>query len=487
MKSTLKKETGLKREFEVTIPAKDIGKQRENVVVDYSKKANIAGFRKGKVPAAVIEKRYGDSITSDVLDQLIRDSVTKIMQDNKLTPAAQPQIKPEPFESGKDFKFTMEFEVFPEVPEYDFSKLKVTKLVAEVTKKDIQEGLERIAGANKRPSKVEGRTKAKKGDIVKFDFLGKKGGVPFDGGKAEGFMLELGSGQFIPGFEDQLIGHELGKEKTFPITFPKDYHSKDLAGQKTEFTVTIHEIHEPTTPEINDEFAKGFGLESLAKLEEAIEKQIKADVEAVSFMKAKKELFDEIDTKHKFAVPESMIKLDYDSVIQQMKQEDPSAKEKDLESEAKKLAERRVRLGIILSDLGKKNNIQITNDEIRQSLWQKASSYPGQEQRVIEFYQKNPGAIEQIRGEILEDKVVKFLFDKVKLTEKKTTKEEVLKDDPEETGIHSTAAHGKKGHVHGPDCNHDHDHHDHDHVHGPDCDHDHDHKPQNQKTTKKKK
>ncbi len=485
MQSTLKKEQGLKKEFEVVIPAKDIGKRTEEQLATYGKKAKIAGFRPGKAPVSVIKKRYGDSVHADVLDALIRESSDKIFKDNNLTPAAQPKITPSPFEEGKDFKFTMEFEIFPEVPDYDFTKLKVIKHTSDVTKQDVQEGLERIAGANKKPAPVTGRTKAQKGDIIKFDFLGKKGGVPFEGGKSEGFMLELGSGQFIPGFEDKMIGMEIGKEKTFPIKFPKEYHSKDLAGQDTEFTVKLHEIHESKLPELNDEFAKSFGLESLAKLEETVEKQIKTDIESVSFMKMKKELFDEIDTKHKFSVPESMIQLDYNSVIEQMKQETPQTPEKELEAEAKKLAERRVRLGIILSDLGKKNNILVTNDEIRQSVWQKASGYPGQEQRVIEFYQKNTGAIEQVRGEILEDKVVKFLFEKIKVTEKKISKEELFKEDPEEAGIHHVSHNNNSGHnhehVHDENC--DHDHHAPAHVHGPDCDHDH----EPTKSTKKKK
>ncbi len=393
----LKKDQGLKKEYEVIVSAAKFAARKKVELENYAKTAKIQGFRPGKVPVSYIEKRHGNSVNAQVIDNLIKESAEDLFKKENLRPCLEPNIKPEKYEEGKDFKYTMEFEIFPEVPEYDYSKLKITKPVSDVAKKDIEEGLERISGANMAHEPVTGRTKAQKGDTAKFDFLGKKGGVPFEGGKAEGFMLELGSGQFIPGFEEQMIGLEIGKEKTFPIKFPKEYHSKDLAGADVEFTIKIHELHEKKKPKLDDEFAKNFGMESYAKLEEAVEKQIRSDFDAVSFTKAKKALFDEIDSKVKFNVPEGMIKLDHDSIIRQMKAESPDSKDADLEKEANKLAERRVRLGIILSDLGKKNSINVTNDEIRQSLWQKAQMYPGQEQRVIEYYQKNPNAIEQIR------------------------------------------------------------------------------------------
>lgn len=477
MQTKLKKDQGLKKEFEVIISAKDISARTDKELNNYSKKVKIAGFRAGKVPLEIVKKRYGSEVEGEVINKLIRESSEQLFKDNKLNPCLEPEFKLEKFEEGKDFKFTMEFEVFPEVPEFDFSKLKITKPVAEVEKKDLTDALEKVTAGNKSYKSIEGRDKTQKGDIVQFDFTGRKDGVEFPGGKSEGFMLELGSGQFIPGFEDQMIGMKKGEEKTFPITFPKEYHSADLAGQKTEFTVKLHDIKEATKTELNDELAKNFGFEKASELEEAISKQIKSDFDSISFTKAKKALFDEIDSKHKFEVPEGMIKLDYNQILGQMKQEAPKGDVKELEKEAKKLAERRVRLGIILSELGKKNEIAATHDEIRQSIWLKAQSYPGQEQRVIEFYQKNQGAIEQVRGEILEDKVVQFLLGTVKITEQKVSREELMKDDEEENG----------GHVHGPDCNHghDHDHGDHGHVHGPDCNHD-EPKAKKKTTTKKK-
>ena len=390
MHATLKKEQGLKREFEVVIPSKDIEARTEKELANYSKKIKVAGFRAGKVPVKLVKERYGNSVNIEVLDKLIKESVEKIVQDNKLQSATQPDVKPEKFEEGRDFKYTVMFEVFPEIKDFDFSKIKIKKPIAEVAAKDKDDAFKRIAEANKKNEAVSGRSDATKGDIVSFDFTGRKNGVEFPGGKSEGFMLELGSGQFIPGFEDKMIGMEKGSEQTFPITFPKDYHAPDLAGAPVEFTVKIHEIYESKVPEINDEFAKNLGFESMLKLEEAILSQIKADLDAVSFTKAKKALFDALDEQHKFDVPEKMVKSDYDLITKQMKQEAPDMDASELDAQAKKLAERRVRLGLLLSDVAKKNNIQVTNDEVRQLLFKKAQSYPGQEKTIIDFYQKKP-------------------------------------------------------------------------------------------------
>ncbi len=474
MKATLKKQEGLKREFEVVIPAAAFSTRKEQELNKLSKQVKVPGFRPGKVPLNVVQQKYGESLNNDVLNNLLKESMEQTFKDNDLRPCLEPRIQPEKFEEGQDFKYTLAFEIFPDVPEFDYSKLKVTKPVAEVDAKDVDESLGRIADANKSFEPNSAKTVAAQGDIVSIDFTGSKDGVEFPGGKGSGFTLELGSGQFIPGFEDEVVGMKKGDTKTFPITFPASYHAPDLAGQKTEFEVKLNDIFEAKRPEINDEFAKKLGLESAAKLKEEIGNQLKKDLESFSFTKAKKSLFDALDEKHTFAVPEGMIELDYNSVLQQMKHETPDADEKELEKKAKTLAERRVRLGIILSELGRVNNLQVTNDEIRQAVWAKATSFPGQEQRVIEFYQKNAGALEQIRGEILEDKAVNFLLGKVSLTEKKVSREELLKDEEDEG----------EGHVHGPDCNHAHG--EEGHVHGPDCNHGEEGKKK-KTTTKKKK
>lgn len=435
MKATLKKTDGLRKEFEVVIPAAEIKKLTEAELKKQGSKAKIAGFRPGKAPIEVLKKHYGDSVNNNVLNNVIRESVTKALDENKIRPAQEPDVKDlSKFEEGKDFTYNFSVEAFPEVPKLDLKKIKVQKPVVEISEGDVQEALKRIADGHKHYHPIKEKRATKKGDVVNFDFEGSKDGVLFPGGAAKGHQMELGSGQFIPGFEDQMIGMNKGDEKTFDITFPKEYHSKDLAGQKTQFKVNLNEILEVETHDkFDDEFAKHLGLESYAKLEEEIKKQLKSDFDLASYTKAKKSLFDKLDKEHVYDVPAGMIDLDYKSVLFQMKQETPDRDAKEMEAEAKKLAERRVRLGITLSDIASKNKIEVTNDEIRQSVFQKAMQFPGSEQKVIEFYQKNPNALEQVRGELLEDKAVKYILDNANIEELKVTREELFKEDEEET------------------------------------------------------
>ncbi len=434
MKVTLKKEDGLKKEFEVTIPAAEMKKRADAELQRYGSKAKIAGFRPGKAPIDVLKKHYGDAVNNNILNEVIKESVTKTLDENKIRPSLEPDVKDfGKFEEGKDFTYNFSVEAFPEVPDFDFTKIKIKKPVVEVTKAEIDEAIKRIADGHKHYNPIKENRKTKKGDVVNFDFEGFKDGVAFPGGSAKGSQLELGSGQFIPGFEDNMEGMDKGEEKTFDITFPKDYHAKDLAGAKTQFKVKINDILEVETHDkFDDEFAKHLGLESLAQLEEEIKKQLSKDFEMASYNKAKKALFDKLDSDHVFQVPAGMVDLDYKSVLFQMKQETPERDVKELEQEAQKLAERRVRLGITLSEIARKSNIQVTNDEVRQSVFQKAMSFPGSEQKVIEFYQKNQNALEQVRGEILEDKAVQHLLTKVSVEEQKVSKEELFKEEEAE-------------------------------------------------------
>ena len=446
MKATLKKEDGLKKEFEVTIPAAEMKKRADAELQRYGSRAKIAGFRPGKAPVEVLKKHYGESVNNNILNEVIKESVTKTLDENKIRPSLEPNVKDfGKFEEGKDFTYNFSVEAFPEVPEFDFSKIKIQKPVVEITKEEINEAIKRIADGHKHYNPIKEVRKTKKGDVVNFDFEGFKDGVAFPGGSAKGTQLELGSGQFIPGFEDNMVGMDKGEEKTFDITFPADYHAPDLKGQKTQFKVKINDILEVETHDkFDDEFAKHLGLESLAQLEEEIKKQLTADFEGASYTKTKKALFDKLDGEHTYAVPAGMIDLDYKSVLFQMKQETPERDLKEMESEAYKLAERRVRLGITLSEISRKNNIQVTNDEVRQSIFQKAMAFPGSEQKVIEFYQKNQNALEQVRGEILEDKAVKFILSKASIEEQKVTKEELFKEDEAETAASGEETKAKK-------------------------------------------
>lgn len=430
MKATLKKDEGLKKEFEVVVPAEEFSKRKEAELTKLSKEVKVEGFRPGKVPMNVMQQKYGDRVIGDVIDNIVKESISRAINENDLRPVLEPSIKAEEqFEEGKDFKYSFSVEIFPEVPELDAKKISLTKQVAEAGDDEVKEALESIAAQVPNLEPISGNRAAKKGDTVDIDFLGKKDGVAFDGGKGENHRLELGSGSFIPGFEDQVIGMKKSETKVITVTFPEEYHSPDLAGAEATFDVTINDILEAGEAKIDDKFAETIGYESLDKLKEAITKQLERDFESVSFTKTKKELFDKMDADIKFEVPQGMVDLDKASITQQIKQEKPDAKEADVEKEAIELAERRVRLGILLSELGKKNNIQVSEDEIRQSIMAKASSFPGQQQQVIEFYSKNPQALEQVRGEILEDKVVEFIISQADVKEVKVSKDELMKED----------------------------------------------------------
>lgn len=470
MKATLKSQNGLSHQYDIEIPAATLAKRQEVELKKIGQKVKIQGFRPGKVPMNVLKKRYGANATAEVLDSILQESFAYVVAENKIRPAGEPKIDSlEKLEEGKDLRYSITIEVLPEVPEFDFAKIALEKLVASSSDAEVQQTLDEIAKHNKNFAAISKARAAKAGDQVVFNFEGRKDGVPFDGGKAEGFKLVLGSGQFIPGFEEEMIGMKADEEKTFPITFPKEYHSKDLAGAKTEFTVKITEIQEEAESKIDDEFAQKLGLKDLADLKNNVRETMDRELEQVSAMNLRRKLFDLMDEKIKFEVPESMIARDFAQVLKQMKAETPEVADKELEIEARELAERRVRLGLLLSDIARVNKIAPTADEVRQAILSKAQQMPQQAKQIFDFYQKNPQAQEVLQGEILEDKVVDYILSKAKIAEKKVSKEALLSVDAEE------------GHVHDENCGHNHDN---GHTHDENCDHNHE-KPAKKAATKK--
>jgi len=432
MQVTELKNEGLKREFEITLLADDINKQVEDKVKSVAKTIKMPGFRSGKVPVSLVKKKHGQQILGEVLEHAVAHSSEKVLEERDIYPAMQPKIEVSEFDEGKDLKYNLSVEIYPEVPEVDLGKIKVKKSVVDVTDKETEEGLERLRGAQKDFNPIKGNRKSKKGDVVLIDFEGKVDGVAFEGGAGKDFKLELGSGQFIPGFEDQLIGAKKGDNVTVKVKFPENYGSKDLAGKDAEFNVDVKDVLEAQLPEVNDEFAKKFGMEDLGKLKEAISEQIAKDFENITRTKLKKDIFDSLDKAYAFEVPQSMVEMEIKS-INKMSERDSAGEEKSKKEEEKQqkefkeIAERRVRLGIILADLGRKNAITVNEDELRKSVFEQARNYPGQEQQVIEFYQKNKDALDQLRGPILEEKVVDFVLSKVKAEEEKVTVDDLIK------------------------------------------------------------
>jgi len=311
-------------------------------------------------------------------------------------------------------------------------------VVADVDEKEVEEGLKRLAAASKHPHRAKEGAAAAMSNMVKIDFVGKREGKAFSGGTAKGFQLELGAGQLIPGFEEQIVGMKEGEERTIKVTFPAEYHSKDLAGQDAEFDITLHEIHDIHTPEIDEHLAEVVGFESLEKLREAVRERIKDEYTQMSRAKAKKALFDVLDEKLDLDVPQKMLKLEFESIWSQIeqarKQGDESLKEKsdeELKKEYEAIAKRRVKLGILLSEVGRENGLSITKEELSAAVMSQARMYPGQEEKVFEFYRKNPQHIDELRGPILEEKAVDFILGKVKKNETKISAEELMKSEDE--------------------------------------------------------
>lgn len=436
MQVTAKEAKGLTREFSVTVPAADVEAQMEEELQSLSAKVKMPGFRPGKVPMNVMKQRYGKDVMGDVLQNAVNKATRDVVEQNKLRPAMQPDVKITNFEEGGDLSFDISFDVLPEVPATDWSKVTVDEYTFEVPESEIEEGLNRLAESRRHLHKKDGAAEMK--DVLKIDFLGKLGGEPFDGGKAEGHFLELGSNQFIPGFEEQLVGMNVGDKRVIDVNFPKEYHSAALAGQAATFDVTVHEVHRLHVPDINDKLATQLGFADLATLREAVKGQIEAELQRAARSKAKKQLFDALDKTVKLELPEKMVKAEFDSIWQQVEQAkkagDPELKDKSedvLKKEYEAIAQRRVKLGIVLAEVGRANNLQITREELSAAVMDQARQYPGQEDKVFEFYRKNPAQIEELRGPILEEKSVDWVLGQVKRTSKPITIEELTKAEAE--------------------------------------------------------
>lgn len=430
---------GLKREYSVVVPAADVTLQTETQLKEIGKTVKISGFRPGHVPVSILKQRYGKSILGEVLEKTVSEASRKVVVENKLRPAVQPDIKIKSFAEGKDLEFDMTVEVFPELPEIDLTKIAVTKPVFDISEKDQQEALERLAERNKTHAPKKDGTKAEKGDVVKIDFKGLRDGVAFEGGSAEGFSLELGSGQFIPGFEEQLIGVKKGDATEVKVTFPEAYHNADLAGQPAVFEVTVHDVLVGETPAVDDEFAKTLGFEGLDALKTSLKEHLSKDYDQYARNRMKKELFDALEDVCEFDIPPSMLEAEFQAIWQKLKQAqkegDPSVvgrDDADLEAEYRGIAERRVRLGVYLAELGRASKVEVTQQELMKAVVEQARMFPGQEAKVVEFYQKNPSRIEELRGPIFEEKVVDFILGQVKLTEKQVSLEELVNLDSED-------------------------------------------------------
>jgi trigger factor len=440
---------GLKHEFQISVPASDLDAKADAKLVDLKDKVRLNGFRPGKVPVSHLKKVYGRSVMAETIDQTIRDTNSQIFTERGFRLATEPKITMpteqkavEDILTGKsDLTYTVSIEVVPAIQLADFKSFTVEKPVAEVTDADVDEAIKRIADQNRSfAAKAEG-AKAESGDRVTISFKGSIDGTPFDGGTGENIPVTIGSNSFIPGFEEQLLGIASGETRTLKVPFPKNYASEKLAGQPAEFETTATLIEAPQDTEINDEFAKTLGLESLDKLKEAARERLVAEFAGATRQRVKRMLLDRLDEAHRFEAPPSLVEeefnLMWNSIKAEMESSGKSFADEDTTEEAAReeyhvIADRRVRLGLVLSEIGEKNKITVTDDEVSRAVIERARQMPGREKEVWDYYRNNANALAQLRAPIYEDKVVDFILELANVTEKKVTREDLYKDDEAE-------------------------------------------------------
>jgi trigger factor len=464
---------GLKRAYTLTVTAKDIDARVDDEVRAMAPQVRMPGFRPGKVPANLVRKMHGQALTREALEKSVRDGVDKLIADNKLRPAMQPSVElSEGYEPGKDAEVKVSLEVLPVVPAPQIEGLKLERLIVEVADEQIDEAVNRLAAQTRNFEDAPEGHKAGEGDQVVMDFVGKVDDVAFEGGTGSGMSVVIGSGNLIPGFEDQLVGVSAGEEKTINVTFPEEYGAKNLAGKDATFDLVITAVKQPADRTVDDDFAKQLGLESLDKLRELLKSQLEQEHGNLTRTYMKRRLLDQLAAGHDFEVPPSMVEAEFGQIWAQLEheashEEDPEAALAEMEKDRddyRSIAERRVRLGLLLSEIGQANGVEVTQAEMNRLIGQAAQQYqPQDRERFVEYVRNDPMAAAQLRAPLYEDKVVDFLFSTAEVTERTVDRADL------EAAIESEEG---ELHVHGPGCGHDHD-------------HDHDHKPAKKAAAKK--
>ncbi|MFL0691513.1 MAG: trigger factor [Agrobacterium tumefaciens] len=438
---------GLKREIKVVIPAKDMEQRMNERLAEVKDKVRINGFRPGKVPTSHVKKMYGKSIMAELVNEIIRDKPSAILSERGEKSATQPEIvmtedekEAEKILSAQaDLEFTLSYEIIPAIELKSVDGIKVTREVVEVSEDEINEQIEKIAESARTFEAKKG--KAADGDRVTMDYLGKVDGVPFDGGKDEDAELVIGSNRFIPGFEEQLVGLKAGDEKVITVTFPAEYPAANLAGKEATFDINVKEVASPAKTEINDELATKLGVESVEKLKEIVRGQIESQYGNVTRQKVKRQILDQLDELYKFESPSKLVDAEFENIWRQINTDlaqsgktfaDEDTTEEAAREEYRALAERRVRLGLVLSEIGEKAGIEVTEEEMQRSLFAQLQQFPGQEKQILDFFRNTPGAAASLRAPIFEEKVIDKLLGEVSVTDKTVSKDELLADDAEE-------------------------------------------------------
>ena len=435
---------GLSRVYGVTVPMADLVQRLDARIAEVTPTLNIKGFRPGKVPQAHVRRLYGKSLMSEVVQATLNESTQKILTDNNLRPAGEPDLTPdgdiEAVMDGKaDLAFNLAIDIMPDFVPVDAATLSLTKPVYVPSAKEVDEAVAELAKQNRTYETRTGKTvKAKDGDQVVIDFLGRVDDVAFEGGTATDVELVLGSGQFIPGFEEQLVGAKVGADLVVKVTFPADYQSKDLAGKNAEFESKVKDIRGPIDSPADDAFAERLGIENLEKLKELIKGNLEGQYADASRFKLKRALLDQLDTKHDFPLPPKMVEAEFTSIWGQVQQdketgglpdEDAGKTDDQLQKEYRKIAERRVRLGLVLAEIGRANSVQVTEQELNEAIRREAMKYGPQAQEIFNLLRENQNAQAQLRAPIFEDKVVDLMIAKAKVKDKKVSKDELMKED----------------------------------------------------------
>jgi trigger factor len=432
---------GLRRQFKVVVPADDIEGRIQGRLRQLSQTVRMPGFRPGKVPQKLLRRQYGRSIMGEILEEAVNQGSQQAIRDNELRPALQPKVEVNAFDEGKDLEFTVNVEVLPETPEVDIGALSLTRPVAPIGDEEIERAIERLARREAGWEEPEEGRLAAEQDRVTISFEGRVDGEPFEGGSAEEVPVVIGSGSMIPGFEEQLRGAVAGSEREVKVTLPERFPKEELVGKEATFQVQVKEVREPKPASVDDAFAQRIGAESLEALRKAVRERMEADYRRVSRDRVKRQLLDRLAERYHFQVPEGMVELEFEAIWKQLQQElersggslaEADKPEEELRAEYRAIAERRVRLGLLLSEIGRRNQIKVEPHEINAAVVEQARRFPGQEQKVVEFFRENPQAVEQLKAPLFEDKVVDFILQLAKVEDQAVTAEELFRDPDDE-------------------------------------------------------
>ncbi|EHH68584.1 trigger factor [Gluconobacter morbifer] len=433
---------GLKRAFTVVVPSADLQARRDARLAEVAKTIKLPGFRPGKVPASLVKQRYGASVNAELLEEFVNDATGKLLQEQNIRPAMQPKVDiVSAGEEGKDLEFKLETEILPEIEIPDLSGLKLTRLNAKVSEETVEKALNDVAKRSRKFETIEEDRPAAKGDVLTVDFVGKLDGTPFDGGTADDVNVEIGGEGFIPGFAEQMEGMKPGEERTINVTFPEDYQAEELAGKAVTFDVKAKALKKPVDPAIDDELAKTIGFENLEQIRKIISDQAEGEYKQLSRLRIKRDLLDALAEKTDFEAPQNMVDAEFNQIWARVEEdrkagrldeEDAGKDDETLRADYRRIAERRVKLGLLLAEIGRKQDIQVSREELIGAMQQEAQRYPGQEKMVFEFFSKNPQAVEGLRGPILENKVVDYLIELADVTDKEVTPEELAEIPPAE-------------------------------------------------------